>query len=453
MVAQGKADDYCIAATVRTRGFGVAKVRCGSCRFFEDAGIAGSGWCHHPQKQSASNLKIMVRKNELACRDEWSRSLFEPGRYVPEDPTQPTASPLPDALVSPGIPSQPGVDVLLGEARLANEAVPPWRTSPPSGIATRTSDNRVAIQRARESYRERSRAETRATRAAGFPFAARPEALREEENTLVGVDALASDHSASTSAQLDVFQFVSDDAIPVGWEKDWETELQAEAHESAESSSSKDDDALARPPVYIQAFAFSESSNAQPPVDEWTEALRSQFSSTPDPDVWLEGEAVAVATRFGQVGRETEAVEAAGPGEDVAVIDQRQGAAASDTVERLREAVASQGGPIDGIRIAEVPFPLAGSDVPQTCRTCRDFRPGEGRGVGWCANQWAFTHHQVVAADEPAACLSAIGSWWLPSDEFALALGDISAHGSPTPFLDRWLPSREGAEEAERKPS
>ena len=40
--------------------------------------LAGSGWCHHPQRKVSSGVLIMVRRNELACRDEWSRSLWQP---------------------------------------------------------------------------------------------------------------------------------------------------------------------------------------------------------------------------------------------------------------------------------------------------------------------------------------------------------------------------------------
>ena len=56
----------------------MGKRRCGTCRFFQEAGLAGSGWCHHPQRKTTSDLMIMVRRNELACRDEWSHDLWTP---------------------------------------------------------------------------------------------------------------------------------------------------------------------------------------------------------------------------------------------------------------------------------------------------------------------------------------------------------------------------------------
>ena len=54
-------------------------------------------------------------------------------------------------------------------------------------------------------------------------------------------------------------------------------------------------------------------------------------------------------------------------------------------------------------------------DVPRACRTCRDYRPSEHGDRGFCANNWAFAHRQMVNADD-LPCRSSIGCWWLPSD-------------------------------------
>ncbi|MGI8406735.1 MAG: hypothetical protein ACR2OE_18560, partial [Thermomicrobiales bacterium] len=55
-------------------------------------------------------------------------------------------------------------------------------------------------------------------------------------------------------------------------------------------------------------------------------------------------------------------------------------------------------------------------ELPRSCRTCRDFRPSESGDRGWCNNAWAFTHSQMVDADD-LACQSTIGCWWTPYDE------------------------------------
>ena len=81
------------------------------------------------------------------------------------------------------------------------------------------------------------------------------------------------------------------------------------------------------------------------------------------------------------------------------------------------------------------------ADVPRMCRTCRDFRPAESGERGWCTNKWAFKHRRMVDAIE-MPCESAVGCWWLPSDDVWLSVSDISAHGQATPLLDLWCGQR-----------
>jgi len=153
----------------------VPKQRCGSCRFFQDAGLAGSGWCHHPLRKTTSDLLIMVRRNELACRDEWTRTLWEEGTFggpepMPAQPVDPATEVEIAALVRTDLTVDDGAvtDVVLGEARLVSDATPPWRL-PAAGIAapavpvppTASFDSRTAILRAREAYRERVKAAER----------------------------------------------------------------------------------------------------------------------------------------------------------------------------------------------------------------------------------------------------------------------------------------------------
>lgn len=95
-----------------------------------------------------------------------------------------------------------------------------------------------------------------------------------------------------------------------------------------------------------------------------------------------------------------------------------------------------------------VPSPDLAPELPRVCRTCRDFRPAEQGGRGWCTNRWAFTHRRVVDGEDAAPCESSFGSWWLPVDDAWMAAGDVSEHGRPTPLLDHWLP---GHREEERQ--
>lgn len=60
-----------------TGGEGVSQRRCGTCRYFEEGALAGSGWCRHPQRRDLQHM-VLVRKSELACRAGWDEDLWEP---------------------------------------------------------------------------------------------------------------------------------------------------------------------------------------------------------------------------------------------------------------------------------------------------------------------------------------------------------------------------------------
>lgn len=53
------------------------KRKCANCRYLADAGLAGNGWCTHPKRQMSSEVRILVRKGELACRNSWGGDLWE----------------------------------------------------------------------------------------------------------------------------------------------------------------------------------------------------------------------------------------------------------------------------------------------------------------------------------------------------------------------------------------
>jgi hypothetical protein len=109
-----------------------------------------------------------------------------------------------------------------------------------------------------------------------------------------------------------------------------------------------------------------------------------------------------------------------------------------DAVEGM---VGVTGDPYEAWTAYDDPFPA----VPRCCRTCREFRPAEGGERGWCTSAWAFQHRRMVHADE-LPCFSAIGIWWLPSDD--LWLGDLDFdHAEPTPLIDALLARRAAADQ------
>jgi hypothetical protein len=76
-------------------------------------------------------------------------------------------------------------------------------------------------------------------------------------------------------------------------------------------------------------------------------------------------------------------------------------------------------------------------DVPRACATCRNYRPSEQPGRGWCTNTWAFTHRQMVNETD-IACDSTIGCWWLPADE-EVWLTELDIASEATPRVDRLI--------------
>lgn len=84
-------------------------------------------------------------------------------------------------------------------------------------------------------------------------------------------------------------------------------------------------------------------------------------------------------------------------------------------------------------------------DIPRACETCRNFRPSESGGRGWCTNDFAFTHRQMVNAND-MPCQSSIGCWWLPSDDAWMPSEDLAARDNPTPLTDRLIARRLGHE-------
>lgn len=87
-------------------------------------------------------------------------------------------------------------------------------------------------------------------------------------------------------------------------------------------------------------------------------------------------------------------------------------------------------------------------DVPRACQTCRNFRPSDSGERGWCTNDFAFTHRQMVNAED-LPCQSSIGCWWLPSDETWMPEEDLAFRDLPTPLTDRLIARRHGRDAGE----
>jgi hypothetical protein len=353
----------------------VAKQKCETCRFFQEAGLAGSGWCHHPQRKTSSGVMVMVRRNELACRNAWAASLWEPVSGAADaEEAQPrhhlATGPLPPAnaddiraVVSQDtVIADTGEDVLLSEARLIAE---PVRPSLPSHqpIVQRPAPNfdpRTALFRAREAHREKTRA--------------RDAAARQSESIEPG--RLTGDGD----------EIIEPPADPV--QGPWEGSEEPE------------------------------TSGADTQLEAWEETIPVPGDISP---------AVYYEEKHSILGRWLEesppvVIEDEPPHEELAL-------------ENL-------------FRFADKPVPdWFRTDLPKTCRTCRDFRPSLEGDTGWCANRWAFNKalgepQQLVNEDEVVPCASPIGNWWAAVDDVWLVAADVSHHSRPTPLMERYLPAR-----------
>ncbi len=389
-------------------GEGVAKQKCGSCRFFQEAGLAGSGWCHHPLRKVSSGVMIMVRRNELACRDEWSRSLWtaretgegDAGELFQRPPNLGPVSPLGARNVQSLLGAQEhsstspidGEDVLLSEARIVSDS---RQVQPPANHAYPTGyfDPRTAVFRAREAYRDRNRAkESVARQSAGAepisPAGAEP---------ISPAGAEQGERSEATDGRR------IDDPFAPGPRRDQPEDQQTEfgpANSGEDEDAPADEEASRVWPVLIPGTRdqtpFDRSpmdlATTGPPAEAWT---LERFLSEPE----LPADAGGT-------------IEPDYPGL---------------SFDRIYE-------------FADQKLPdWFTTDLPHSCRTCRDYRPVGNGQRGWCMNAWAFSQQTIVHEDQIAPCQSSIGSWWAPVDNVWMVAADVSSHGRATPLLDRFV--------------
>ena len=493
----------------------MSKQRCGTCRFFQESPLSGSGWCHHPLRRTTNDLLLMVRKNELACRDGWSNSLWEPGVWEPEHAAG-------DSLAEShfaGRPVSPANEREIASAMLASGPRPADERNddrvlseiglPPDDgddgpdpvyeRPERQLDTRSAMVRARENIRERRRVEPRSVLApsgsaaagAGAAQAGSAGLARPANRITTDVDDRAADDGGAVAQVADVvFDAPEPPAADAGWaddsEPDWYDDSEDAFGEDGEVEHPASGRQVARglfggfgrflTDVYGRTTRAAHPEPAAPGGEDRAFAPEAATTSGPEPamvasvpivtdPVWAgdpeaefdtmvrrlepSGPGLAVDARRPPTPGPSERVDA-GPADSRAVSggiddgDWRGSPTAAG--DDARWGVFDLDGDFDGPMV--VPSPDLAPDLPRICRTCRDFRPAEHGGRGWCANRWAFTHRRVVDGDDAAPCESSFGSWWLPVDDAWMAVGDVSEHGRPTPLLDQWLP---GHREEERQ--
>lgn len=507
---------------------------------------------------------IMVRKNELACRDEWAHDLWEPksaqagapastqftdrkerpateaeiAALLAANSTQPNQAPV-DAGQNDIVLSElgPGPEPLSYVERV--EPSRPWATAnsrsaepAESASANNEMNTRGAIFRAREAYRERSRQEaarsqltarlaTDAQASAG-PVLSYPVVAHEElaidppasslDQPWPEPDSLPEPAPVSTgdeypdpinepppgvAAELEIEPHTTELAEPESVRSSWTDEIVAAASEL---------DALATREAPVAAPASETAAVLSHDLDDrynleyeddpagssaadsgidWQAGSPSTGAAEPDylaerdhprperrpaadrPSFW--SRSGPFANRFRQY--EDPVVESESEFENGVAYDNIDSFADVDLVAEARplddeadltfvpdedgfdeepreDVVADDASPWKPV----IPLrPALSAHLPRICRTCRDFRPAETSDRGWCANQWAFSHRRVVAAEEQAPCDSVLGDWWLPADEVWSDAADVSSHGQPTPLLDAWLPDSQESVSSRRR--
>lgn len=348
---------------------------------------------------------IMVRRNELACRNEWQRSLWTPRDGEPGDepafqrtsamgPVAPATAEHVRALLAADVDSTSdgeGEDVLLSEARIVSEA--PNEPQPvlaaarprPLAVPAPGFDARSAVFRAREAYRDRIRARSVQERPSIRAQSVSPERAVPESVAVAGVADDPEMHAERTAQP---------------------EEPRVAAPRPAMPSSSGDDAQPAR-----QAIAGARPPRAARQASIEPERERAEPEKPPVRPMENQEPRAAPADR---------GEPAICPAEPMELQSEAEPRAPNRRVQEEEELPA-----------------WFRTDLPRICRECRDFRPSADGQRGWCANAWAFTHRRLVHADDVAPCQSAIGDWWVPVDDVWLVAADVSSHGRPTPLLDR----------------
>lgn len=324
---------------------------------------------------------VMVRRNELACRNAWSASLWEPvsgaADFDQEQSRHAMATgPLPPAnadelraVVSQDtVVADAGEDVLLSEARLIAEPVRPSMPShqSPSPHPGPGFDPRTALFRAREAHREKTRAREAAARQSDSIEPGRPYESSEPRPD-----------SGSTAA--------------VAVQQPWEGSDASEVHISATAPEVWDEVSPAPGDISPAVYQAEDKS-----------LLSRLLEDTPPINVDLMDEAP--------------------PQEEL-------------TLANLSEFAEK---PVPAWFRSDLP------KICRTCRDFRPSLEGETGWCAnrWAFNKALGEPQQLVHEYEVSPCASPIGNWWAPVDDVWLVAADVSHHSRPTPLMERYLPAK-----------
>jgi hypothetical protein len=386
-----------------------------TCRFFDNANIAGSGWCRHPKRVDLSEL-VLVRGNELACRNPWDQDLWQVGDRNLSD-EYPVGVPPTDQ--SPG-----GRDVVLTlgpSAHVTAEPLIQARGRTPGWRSTGVTDA----------------AELTALDSRAQPFVAGPSGLGDEgRDQSPGLPALAQRPfpGATSTDTVPGNGSSGGEAVPTLHgtgplpERSVANSPTGPRHDTPDArpvESWNGPLARQRPTTTRQEPAPYQSRRL---VDDGTAPLPSL--SEVEPRARAKVNPPLYRVRDASVGSEPRRGE-----------DERPFVHVDGLNGYLVEPRPKQFTPRDDALVPRDQDPIDRAPslvgVPRCCGTCRDFRANADGATGVCVNAYAFSRQTMVQSDQ-LACAGGVGVWWLPVDDRCFALADTSHHNRPTPRVDQF---------------
>lgn len=358
------------------------KRKCGTCKYFQDKGVANSGTCQHFKRRALRDV-VLVRQSELACRNTWDQDLWAPN---PEMLAEEQAAGEVDELIE----NQPGTrtpDTIFG----GSEMVP--ILSPLGEEPDRVTSIRVP------------------SIVPGDDLGPAPTMLFDEsEQEVIPIRTPALENrirmEEERKRELEARRRQELEDIEVRMRFRPQNEPAGRGQTPWSAKDMDPNSGAGRPLVPLPEEPIEDQQpTEQLPIGEIQNAL-SEPTSRPG----FDGPHVSV---------------------DGAVVGRRPARRELPVIQEI--GFPDSDDPIDRAEH------LRG--IKRVCGTCRDFRQFGDGTRGQCVNPYAFSERRMVQSDQ-LACRSSLGTWWMPSDDVWLDGADTSHHGRPTPLLD--AASRQG---------
>lgn len=460
----------------------MVKRKCGTCKYFQDKGLANSGWCRHPERCDLQDM-VLVRKAELACRNGWDRDLWEragAGTTASHDEGQHPEIPHPtDAMLPPGATRsvRPLAPPLVAKPTTPDPAYTDKLTAIGMRMTPRQAGDDVADLPALSSVNqpipsglspEESRQAVRENRRRREE--ARKAEVRQTMQTIVReAGDLLDDGSPEPPAVTPPAPKPPTITRP-NWNQPRVSPppplLKRLSEPPLQGSGLPERDASVEFASTLPRFRAPEVPPVGAGVEHAPVVRDSPSVDLPSAMTGSKSKSKLQACEtepFPVVKQQSERITLEKlPSDPLFPYRKRPAAPPSHVTGGNGQAVpaAPQTEPLNSVRprstrpevrqdvsIVQIPLAMredpintapAVSTIPRCCETCRDFKRHGDSDTGWCGNPHAFAERRMVRSQE-LACRSSIGVWWLPHDDLWLERVDTTHHGLPTPILDEEL--------------